>query len=37
VRLGLEKILIPQLDHRLEPCNFVMLLPRIRSEPTGRG
>ncbi|MBX3155428.1 MAG: molybdenum cofactor biosynthesis protein B [Deltaproteobacteria bacterium] len=36
VRLGLEKILIPQLDHRLKPCNFVMLLPRIRHEPTGR-
>jgi molybdenum cofactor biosynthesis protein B len=36
VRLGLEKILIPQLDHRQKPCNFVMLLPRIRSEPTGR-
>jgi molybdopterin adenylyltransferase len=29
VRLGLEKILIPQLDSRLRPCNFVMLLPRI--------
>lgn len=37
VRTGLEKILIPQLDHRLKPCNFVMLLPRIRDEPTGRG
>lgn len=36
VRLGLEKILIPQLDHRQKPCNFVMLLPRIRHEPTGR-
>ncbi|MEJ7602311.1 MAG: molybdenum cofactor biosynthesis protein B [Kofleriaceae bacterium] len=32
VRTGLEKILIPQLDHRLKPCNFVMLLPRIRDE-----
>lgn len=32
VRLGLEKILVPQLDHRQRPCNFVMLLPRIRSE-----
>ncbi len=29
VRLGLEQILIPQLDSRLRPCNFVMLLPRI--------
>lgn len=37
VRLGLEKILIPQLDHRLKPCNFVMLFPRIKHEPTGRG
>jgi molybdenum cofactor biosynthesis protein B len=36
VRLGLEKILIPQLDHRQKPCNFVMLLPRIKNEPTGR-
>jgi molybdenum cofactor biosynthesis protein B len=36
VRTGLEKILIPQLDHRLKPCNFVMLLPRIRNEPSGR-
>jgi len=32
VRTGLEKILIPQLDHRLKPCNFVMLLPRIKNE-----
>jgi len=37
VRTGLDKILIPQLDHRLKPCNFVMLLPRIKSEPTGLG
>jgi molybdenum cofactor biosynthesis protein B len=37
VRLGVDKILIPQLDHRSKPCNFVMLLPRIRSERTGRG
>jgi molybdenum cofactor biosynthesis protein B len=37
VRTGLEKILIPQLDHRLKPCNFVMLLPRIKNEPTGLG
>src|SRR5690242_3353110 len=36
VKLGVEKILIPQLDHRSKPCNFVMLLPRIRNEPTGR-
>lgn len=32
VRTGLEKILIPQFDHRVKPCNFVMLLPRIKSE-----
>jgi molybdenum cofactor biosynthesis protein B len=37
VRTGLEKILISQLDHRTKPCNFVMLLPRIKNEPTGRG
>ena len=37
VKLGVEKILIPQLDHRTKPCNFVMLLPRIKNEPTGRG
>lgn len=36
VRLGVEKILVPQLDHRTKPCNFVMLLPRIKHEPTGR-
>jgi molybdenum cofactor biosynthesis protein B len=32
VRLGMEKILLPQLDHRTGPCNFTMLLPRIRDE-----
>src|SRR3954452_3409008 len=37
VRTGIEKILIPQLDHRQKPCNFVMLMPRIKNEPTGRG
>jgi molybdenum cofactor biosynthesis protein B len=31
-RTGVEQILIPQLDHRTKPCNFVMLLQRIRSE-----
>ncbi len=35
VRLGMEKILLPQLDHRQRPCNFVMLLPRIRGERPG--
>ena len=34
VRTGLEKIIIPQLDHRVRPCNFVMLLPRIKNEKT---
>src|SRR5689334_812231 len=37
VRTGIEKILIPQLDHRQKPCNFVMLFPRIKNEPTGLG
>jgi molybdenum cofactor biosynthesis protein B len=37
VRLGVDQILLPQLDHRTRPCNFVMLLPRIRSEASGRG
>jgi molybdenum cofactor biosynthesis protein B len=32
VRLGMEQIILPQLDHRTRPCNFVMLLPRIRGE-----
>jgi molybdenum cofactor biosynthesis protein B len=32
VKLGIDKIIVPQLDHRLKPCNFVMLLPRIKNE-----
>lgn len=32
VRLAVEKILIQQLDSRHKPCNFMMLLPRIRGE-----
>ena len=32
VKLGVDKILVPQLDHRVKPCNFVMLLPRIKNE-----
>ncbi len=32
VRTGVDQILLSQLDHRTKPCNFVMLLPRIRSE-----
>ncbi len=29
-RLGMEKIILPQLDARQMPCNLVALLPRIR-------
>jgi molybdenum cofactor biosynthesis protein B len=29
VRLALEKILVPQLDSRTKPCNFVGLFPRL--------
>ncbi len=36
VKTAVERILISQLDHRTSPCNFVMLLPRIKHEPTGR-
>jgi molybdopterin adenylyltransferase len=32
VRLAVEKILLQQLDSRHKPCNFMMLLPRIRGE-----
>jgi len=32
VRLALDKILLPQLDARTKPCNFVELLPRVHSE-----
>jgi molybdopterin adenylyltransferase len=32
VRLAVEKILIQQLDSRHRPCNFMMLMPRIRGE-----
>jgi molybdopterin adenylyltransferase len=32
VKLGVDKIILPQLDHRSKPCNFVMLLPRIKDE-----
>jgi len=37
VKLGVDKILVPQLDHRSAPCNFVMLLPRIKQERPGVG
>lgn len=30
VELAMDRILIPQLDARHKPCNFVELLPRIR-------
>jgi molybdenum cofactor biosynthesis protein B len=36
VKLGVDKILLTQLDNRTRPCNFVMLLPRIKNERTGR-
>jgi molybdenum cofactor biosynthesis protein B len=36
VKLAVDQILMPQLDHRTKPCNFVMLLPRIRGEVSGR-
>jgi molybdopterin adenylyltransferase len=29
VRLALDRILLPQLDSRTRPCNFVELLPRV--------
>ncbi|HYP87187.1 MAG TPA: molybdenum cofactor biosynthesis protein B [Polyangiaceae bacterium] len=35
VKLALEKIILPQLDSRTKPCNFVDLLPRVRG--TARG
>jgi molybdenum cofactor biosynthesis protein B len=31
VRLALDKIILPQLDARTKPCNFVELLPRVHS------
>ncbi|HEY4105105.1 MAG TPA: molybdenum cofactor biosynthesis protein B [Polyangiaceae bacterium] len=32
VKLALEKIIVPQLDARTKPCNFVELLPRVHAE-----
>src|SRR3569623_2146125 len=32
VKLGVDKILVSQLDHRTRPCNFEMLLTRIKNE-----
>ncbi len=34
VTLAMDDILLPQLDNRHRPCNFVELLPRIRSQPS---
>ena len=28
VRLAMERIVLPQLDHRTKPCNFAELMPR---------
>lgn len=30
VRTAVDKILVPQLDEKTRPCNFAMLLPRIK-------
>lgn len=30
VKLALDQILLPQLDNRTRPCNFVELLPRVK-------
>ncbi|HNA27026.1 MAG TPA: hypothetical protein PLI01_09505, partial [Nitrospira sp.] len=36
--LGMEKIILPQLDLNHQPCNLVELLPRIKQEhPPGEG
>jgi molybdopterin adenylyltransferase len=35
VKLGVDKILVPQLDNRTKPCNFTMLLPRIKGVERG--
>ena len=35
-RLAMDDILRQQLDVRHRPCNFIELLPRIKSEPNGR-
>jgi molybdenum cofactor biosynthesis protein B len=35
VKLGVDKILVPQLDNRTKPCNFTMLLPRIQGQDRG--
>lgn len=35
VRLAMDQILLQQLDNRHKPCNFVMLLPRIKGQARG--
>jgi molybdenum cofactor biosynthesis protein B len=35
VRLALDKILLPQLDSRTRPCNFVELMPRVKGTERG--
>lgn len=35
VRLAMDRIVVSQLDSRTEPCNFAMLMPRIRDERSG--
>jgi molybdenum cofactor biosynthesis protein B len=32
VRLAMDEILIPQLDHRTLPCSFAEMLPRVRPD-----
>jgi len=34
---AMDRILIPQLDYRHKPCNFVQLLPRIKGAPRSPG
>lgn len=34
-RTAMDQILLPQLDHRTRPCNFVELMPRIKREGAG--
>lgn len=36
VRLALEQLLIPQLDSRHRPCNFVEIMPRLDEHLRGR-
>ncbi|MCB9550499.1 MAG: molybdenum cofactor biosynthesis protein [Myxococcales bacterium] len=32
VKLAMDEILVPQLDVRTRPCNFIQLMPRIKGE-----